>query len=126
MDPRDHPGPLPDGAACTACGASVPTGRIRLLAHRDDLAFVELDCPGCRSSTLGLLMAPTEPDGPSTFDLADDERERHPIVARGSFEPITAADVEAMRSDLAAWDGDLVGWLDALERGGRHGPVVDR
>ena len=125
MDPRDHPGPLPDGAACTACGATVPTGRIRLLAHRDDLAFVELDCPVCRSSTLGLLIAPTKPDGSSTLDLADDQREPRPIVARASFEPITEADVEAIRGDLAAWDGDLVGWLDTLERG-RRGPVVDR
>ena len=29
-----------------------------------------------------------------------------------------AADVEAVRRDLAAWDGDLVGWLDAIGRPG--------
>jgi hypothetical protein len=37
MGPRDHPRPLPDGAACTACGAAVPTEAIRTLARRDDL-----------------------------------------------------------------------------------------
>jgi hypothetical protein len=63
MGPRDHPRPLPDGAACTACGATVPT--------------------------------------------------------------------EAIRRDLAAWDGDLVGWLqaiDAIDAIGvdRRGSVVDR
>ena len=34
---------------CTACGAPVPTGRIRILARRDDVAFVEPACPGCGS-----------------------------------------------------------------------------
>ena len=44
----------------------------------------------------------------------------------GSIRAISAADVVAIRDDLAAWDGDLVGWLDALEDSGRPGSVVDR
>jgi hypothetical protein len=43
--------------------------------------------------------------------------------------PISEADVAAVRADLAAWDGDLIGWLDALGRDGRPdrgGSVVDR
>ncbi len=43
-----------------------------------------------------------------------------------SIRAISTADVEAIRDDLAAWDGDLVGWLDALEDSGRSGSVVDR
>jgi hypothetical protein len=41
-------------------------------------------------------------------------------------DPITEQDVEALRRDLAEWDGDLVGWLDALDRGDRRGTAIDR
>ena len=42
----------------------------------------------------------------------------------GRGRPIDAADVEALRLDLAAWQGDLVGWLDAIgaARGARTAP----
>jgi hypothetical protein len=44
----------------------------------------------------------------------------------GALRPITTGDVEAIRRDLAAWDGDLVGWLDRLEREAPRGSVADR
>ena len=111
MDPRDRPHLLPDGAACTACGAAVPTGRIRTLARRDDLAFVELDCPACGSSAVGLLLALPGPDGAAFVDV-DEDPPRPTLARRFERRPaITAADVEAVRTDLAAWHGDLVGWL---------------
>jgi len=124
MGPSDHPRPLPDGAACTACGASVPTWRIRILARRDDLAFVELACPGCGSAALDLLVPASSADGSPILDVAADP----PIglgrtTRRTSTRPITEADVAAVRAGLAAWSGDLVGWLDALEHGG---PTVGR
>jgi hypothetical protein len=111
---------------CTACGAPVPTERIRILARRDDLAFVELDCAACGSTALGLLLAPDGPDGEPILDVAGDAatdaRRRQP----GTVRAITADDVDAIRADLAAWDGDLVGWLATLEDGGRSGSVIDR
>jgi hypothetical protein len=126
MGPRDLPGPLPDGALCTACGVPVPTGRIRILARRDDLAFVQLDCVACGSAALGLLMDSTAAGGEQILDVAGD-----PVPARGSsrgatVRAISQADVDAIRDDLAAWDGDLVGWLDALEDSGRSGSAIDR
>jgi hypothetical protein len=126
MDPRDHPRPLRDGASCTACGASVPTEAIRILAQRDDVAFVELDCPACHSTTLALLIEPVDGHGTSTLDVADDTADAHLRPVRSLAGPITEADVEALRRDLAAWDGDLVGWLEALDRGDRRGTAVDR
>jgi hypothetical protein len=110
---------------CTACGATVPTGRVRVLARRDDLAFVELDCQACGSTALGLLIASDAAGGPPMLDLAGDATTASHGVAR-TVRPISAADVEAIRADLAAWDGDLVGWLDALEDRGRPGSVIDR
>jgi hypothetical protein len=114
MDPSDRFRPLPDGAACTACGASVPAGRIRILARRDDLAFIELDCARCGNAALGLLLAAAVPGGVPFLDSAGDET------------AIGLADVEAIRGDLATWDGDMVGWLDRLEGRDRRGSVVDR
>jgi len=110
MGPRDRPSPLPDGAPCTACGAPVPTGRIRLLASRDGLAFVRLVCDGCGSAAIGLLL-----DGPGDdpiFDVATDVPWTGRAPADRRAGPITRGDVEAVRRDLAGWDGDLVGWLD--------------
>ena len=68
MDPRDQLRPLLDGVGCTVCGSLVPAERIRILAHRDDLAFVELACPGCGSTTLGMLQAAD--DGGVILDVA--------------------------------------------------------
>ena len=125
MGPRDLPGPLPDGALCTACGVPVPTGRIRILARRDDLAFIQLDCVACGSAALGLLMDSPAAGGEQILDVAGD-----PVPAGSSrgatVRAISQTDVDAIRDDLAAWDGDLVGWLDALEDTGRSGSAVDR
>jgi hypothetical protein len=103
MHPGDRLGPIPDGVTCTACGAGVPAGRIRILAHRDDLAFVELACLRCGSSALGLLLAADEPGDPPILDVAAD-----PTPADAA---VTLEDVVAMHDHLAAWDGDLRGLL---------------
>ncbi len=126
MDPRDRPRQLPDGASCTACGASVPTERIRILARRDDVSFVELACPDCGSAALGLLVSSVAPDGVPILDVSVDEPASPGSPGRSDATPISAADVEAIGSHLAAWHGDLVGWLDVLDRDDRRGSVVDR
>lgn len=131
MDPSGRPRSIPDGATCTACGAPVPRGRIRILATRDDLAFVELVCDDCGSAALGMLLAGESDAGeghvaPDVLDVASEgptHRERS--SSRGWGRPIDATDVEALRLDLAAWQGDLVGWLDAIGRRGR-GTAADR
>ena len=71
-------------------------------------------------------MDSTASGGEQILDVAGD-----PVpAARGSrgatLRAISQADVDAIRDDLAAWDGDLVGWLDALEDSGRPGAVIDR
>jgi hypothetical protein len=107
MGPSDRLRPLQAGAACTACGATVPTGRIRILASRDDVAFIELDCPACGSEGIGLLIADIDPE---------------------AITPIAPGEAAALIDHLHGWDGDLVGWLEAIGHGNpaRGGPVVDR
>ncbi|HEU5203592.1 MAG TPA: hypothetical protein VFU17_04790 [Candidatus Limnocylindrales bacterium] len=110
MDPRDQLRPLLDGVGCTVCGSLVPAERIRILAHRDDLAFVELSCPGCGSATLGMLQAAA--DGSAVLDVAPfGELTPADEARRTGTGPITAQDVKAARAFLAGWDGDLVGLL---------------
>jgi hypothetical protein len=59
------------------------------------------------------------------LDVADEPVDRRSDHAR-PLRPISDADVDAIRRDLAAWHGDLVGWPDTLERGARPGSVADR
>jgi hypothetical protein len=99
MDPRDGLSPFANGVDCGACGRPVPTDRIRVLASRDDLMFVELDCPDCLSESLGIVV---QTDGPAgtiygEFLPADDARFREAL-------PIGPDDVLAVRALLARGD----------------------
>lgn len=90
MDPRDHLRALPDGLACTVCDETVPAERIRLLARREDLTFVQVDCLGCGSTSLEFVAAA----GPDA-------------VTPSEPEAISADDVRGMRDFLDGWSGDL-------------------
>jgi hypothetical protein len=126
MDPRDRLRPIPAGAACTACGAPVPSSEIRILARRDDVAFVELACGSCGSEALALLIAGTGPDAEPVLDVAD--RSESYEASRIPVESIRAAEARAVAAHLEAWQGDLVGWLDAVapqDRRSAGGSVAD-
>ena len=82
MDPRGLRARL-TGAGCTSCGATVPVERIVVLADRGDFAFVELDCRGCGSRTMGLVLAtPADADARSSTPRATPSSIRTP--PRGS------------------------------------------
>ena len=101
MDPLDHLLALPDGLRCTVCDDRVPATRIRLLAWRDDLAFLQIDCESCASTTLG-------------FVLGGRSEDAEPVPAP---DPITSDDVLDMHQLLASWRGDLAGLLGSDGRG---------
>jgi hypothetical protein len=129
MDRRDRLRPFPAGAACTACGATVPTSQMRILARRDDVAFVELTCRTCGSESLGLLIAGEDPEGAPVIDVVADGPRQGDAGSRITDDPISAAHAAALADHLRAWDGDLVGWLDAIGHGEPDEPggwVVDR
>jgi hypothetical protein len=111
MDPRDRTPPFENGVDCAVCGRNVPAERIRILASRDDLTFVELTCEACRSESLGMILG-GDADGASggagygEFLPADDARFRQAL-------PIGVDDVIAVRRLLEAGDLDaLVGGDD--------------
>ena len=101
MDPLDHLLALPDGLNCTVCDERVPATRVRLLAWRDDLAFLQLDCAACASTTLGFVLG-GQADGPAPAREGD---------------PISSDDVLDMHQLLATWRGDLAGLLGSDDRG---------
>src|SRR4029079_9247043 len=106
MDPRAELDSLAGGVDCAACGNFVPTERIRVLARRDDISFVEIDCPGCRSASLGIVIADHARDGSyGEFGPSDEERFRE-------APPIGTDDVHLVH--------------DLLTRGGPAAPVVRR
>jgi hypothetical protein len=92
MDPQDHLHALLDGVGCTVCEEPVPAARIQLLARRDDLAFVQVDCFACGSSSLGFVIAGGLPAEALRFADAP---------------PISGDDVLDMHQLLDGWRGDL-------------------
>jgi hypothetical protein len=101
MDPLDHLLALSDGHRCTVCDERVPVDRVKLLAWRDDLAVLQLDCDRCESTTLGVVLG-GRADGPADRPRAD---------------PVTSDDVLDMHQLLATWHGDLAGLLQRDDRG---------
>ena len=103
MDPRDRTPPFANGVDCAVCGRNVPAERIRILASRDDLTFVELACEACRSESLGMIVrgedgAETGRPGYGEFLPADDARFREAL-------PIDGDDLVTVRRLLE--QGDL-------------------
>jgi hypothetical protein len=106
MDPRDDLDSLAGGVGCAACGEIVPGDRIRILASRDDLVFVEVACPGCRSESLGIVVSGGVADdessaGEAVFEIAHGEFGRDDARRFRDADPIGVADVDAVRRLLA-------------------------
>jgi len=95
MDPLDHARPNPDGTICAVCDEPVPDGAVSLLAWRDDLAFVQVDCRRCGSTSLGFILDAGTGDGRAAAN--PDAR-----VA-----PVTGDDVLDMHRLLSGWQGGL-------------------
>jgi hypothetical protein len=125
MDRQDDLRALLDGLTCTVCDEPVPPAGIRLLASRDDLVFLQLDCRSCASTTLGFVMTG---DGDGS-----------PLEAAGAVDPdappVSADDVLDMYQLLAGWTGDLASLVGDGElpdgpprigRGERPGPSNPR
>jgi hypothetical protein len=111
MDPLDHLLALPDGLRCTVCDERVPATGVRLLAWRDDLAFLQIDCRGCASTTLGFVLG-----GQTDERAVVDSGSVGGRAARGGA-PISGDDVLDMHELLAAWRGDLAGLLGPEDHG---------
>jgi len=92
MGPQDHLRALLDGIVCTVCEERVPASRVRLLARRDDLLFLQIDCAACGSTSLGFIADAAVGSEAERLDGA-------PVIS--------SDDVLDMHAFLETWTGDL-------------------
>lgn len=108
---------------CAACGQQYESGRIRLLAERDGLFFVDLGCAHCGTQAVAIV----------TIQVDDDDVPRaNPgeLFESGSSGPpaaaVTTDDVIAVHALLADFEGDVPSLLARLDgrpdRSDRPGP----
>jgi hypothetical protein len=100
---------------CAACGNPYESGRIRLLAERDGLFFVDLGCGHCGTQAVAIVTVAVDEDDTPHIDageygslIAASER-RVDAVQR-----VSADDVLAMHELLASFQGDVDALLDRL------------
>ena len=117
MDPRDDLDSLAGGVGCAACGELVPTDRVRVLARRDDIAFVELQCAACRSESLAIVMGPGAAE--DLADFADDSpTEGVAADSGGRYGEFGADDAARFRDAGPIGSADLELVHELLARGG--------
>jgi hypothetical protein len=106
---------------CPACGRRYRGSRMRLLAEREGLFFVDLDCSRCGNHTVAIVTIEID-ESEITIEVSDvlgEEEIEHlgetlPIGAA----PVTADDVLEMHEFLATFKGSLGALLekDGAER----------
>lgn len=104
---------------CAACGELYEPGRIRLLAHRDGLFFVDLACTACSSRAVAIVTVETDQDQGTlaeTGELAEIAAAR--TTPQGPVAPpISADDVLDVHRLLGDFRGGTRELLDRLDRG---------
>ena len=102
---------------CPACGRRYRGSRMRLLAERDGLFFVDLDCSRCGSHTVAIVTVELD-DSEVSIEVSDAgltdelaiEHLGEELPARAA--PVTADDVLDMHQFLARHEGDLGALLE--------------
>lgn len=115
MDPRDDLDSFAGGVGCAACGELVPTDRVRVLARRDDIAFVEIQCAACRSESLGIVIGASAADD-STRDSATDTGPA--AAAAGRYGEFGSEDATRFRDAGPIGSADLERVHELLAQGG--------
>ena len=111
---------------CAACGQPYESGRIRLLAERDGLFFVDLGCAHCGTQAVAIVTIQVDDDDVPRAEPGErfEGGRLHPDPAPA----VTTDDVLSMHALLSDFQGDvptLLARLDggerAIEPAGPHG-----
>jgi hypothetical protein len=116
MASRDGHDSLGGSVDCAACGVVVPADGIRVLARRDDIAFVELHCPSCRSESLGIVI--TAESFAEGLGGPVDPDDAFPVAAGRRYGEFGPGDAERFRQAPPIDDGDLRQVHELLAHGG--------
>jgi hypothetical protein len=101
---------------CAACGAPYEPGRIRLLAERDGLFFVDLACTACTSRAVAIVTVETDDDDELRADPGDLIQLAIADAPVGA-PPFSTDDVLDMHRLLERFEGGTVALLARLEGG---------
>jgi hypothetical protein len=103
---------------CAACGQAYGPDRVRLIARRDELFFVDLSCAHCGSQAVAIVTIQVEGET-TTVDAGE------LLPARGAKAEVRAAapvsaddvlDVHRLLADLDGGVGELLARLDGEAR----------
>ncbi|HUG48792.1 MAG TPA: hypothetical protein VMP67_10320 [Candidatus Limnocylindria bacterium] len=104
---------------CPACSRRYRSSRVRLLAEREGLFFVDLDCSQCGSHTVAIVTVEQDDAEAAIADLPrmgpTVEEHLGERLPRGAS-PVTADDVLEMHEFLAHFHGDVDGLFRAAAR----------
>ncbi|CAN5776080.1 hypothetical protein BH24CHL5_BH24CHL5_03500 [soil metagenome] len=107
---------------CPACSRRYRGSRIRLLAERDGLFFVDLDCSRCGSHTVAIVSVELDESELAIADASDLGLPPEYLLEHlgealpPGAAPVTADDVLDMHQFLAGFEGDLNDLLHAARR----------
>ena len=116
---------------CPACRRRYRGSKMRLLAEREGLYFVDLDCSRCGSHTVAIVTVELD-DSEVTIEVSDvvgeDEIEHLGEALPIGAAPVTADDVLAMHEFLGRYQGTLGELLEtgASELRARRSDGADR
>ncbi len=102
---------------CAACGQPYETGRIRLLAERDGLYFVDLVCAGCASQAVAIVTVELDEDDVPQADAGDLIQIVPDLRRAAARPPVNADDVLDMHLVLRDFAGDAADLLAHLDSG---------
>jgi len=112
---------------CPACGRRYRGSRMRLLAEREGLFFVDLDCSRCGSHTVAIVTVELD-ESEVTIEVSDvvgeDEIDHLGEPLPVGAAPVTADDVLEMHQFLTSYQGSL-GELVEIGPTGSDGPRSD-
>lgn len=101
---------------CAACGAPYEPGRIRLLAERDGLYFVDLACTECTSRAVAIVTVELDDEDEPRAD-AGDLVQLAPAGASPLAPAVAVDDVLDMHRFLERFEGGTVELLARLGDG---------
>ncbi len=114
MDPRERLRLALIRVGCSRCGQPYPIDGVNVLAQREGIAFVQLDCPSCETRVLALVTGSPEDDEGverAQWTSGAPARDGHPDhpSRRPHPEPpaIDESDVDEMHRFLVDYHGDL-------------------
>jgi hypothetical protein len=98
---------------CAACGQPYESGRIRLLAEREGLFFVDLGCSHCGTQAVAIVTIQADEDDEPHIEAG--EHASVTLTATAVADPVSADDVLAVHELLDGFAGGIDELLERLD-----------